>query len=63
MLLLLQLLKGSVGLMFTNQSTEEVEAWFSQYCEKDFARAGFIASQSVELQEGQYWLPFRGMEY
>ena len=41
--------------MFTNQSAEEVEAWFSQYCEKDFARAGFVASHSVELQEGLLW--------
>ena len=39
--------------MFTNQSTEEVKAWFSQYCEKDFARAGFVAPQCIELKEGQ----------
>ncbi|PKA51887.1 60S acidic ribosomal protein P0-3 [Apostasia shenzhenica] len=49
---LAKLLKGNSGLFFTNLSKEEVERLFGQYEEYDFARAGSIAIEKVELKEG-----------
>ena len=48
----LQHLRGSVGLLFTNKSKEEVEEWFKSFAESDFARSGFTAEESVSLDAG-----------
>ena len=40
---------GSVGLLFTNQSAVNVEAYFRNMVEPDFARAGSIASRDAEV--------------
>ncbi|OCT71074.1 mRNA turnover protein 4 homolog [Xenopus laevis] len=45
-------LKGEVGLLFTNRTEKEVEEWFDQYKETDFARAGKKATYSVVLDAG-----------
>lgn len=49
-----QLLKGNVGLLFTNKDFTSVKEWFSTYKEMDYARAGFIATQHVSLDQGKY---------
>lgn len=38
---------GSVGLLFTNQSTQEVELYFAKTVEADFARGGSVAGREV----------------
>ena len=48
----LQQLRGSVGLLFTNKSKEEVEEWFKSFAESDFARSGFTAEEAVSLDAG-----------
>ena len=48
----LQHLRGSVGLLFTNKSKEEVEEWFKSFAESDFARSGFTAEEAVSLDAG-----------
>lgn len=45
-------LHNDVGVLFTNKSRDEVLTWFQTYSEHDFARAGNIASSSVDLDEG-----------
>lgn len=45
-------LRGQTGLLFTNCTRKEVLEFFGKYSEDDFARAGTIASQTVELEEG-----------
>ncbi|CAM2104388.1 mRNA turnover protein 4 homolog isoform X2 [Caretta caretta] len=45
-------LKGEVGLLFTNRTKEEVNEWFSQFKEVDFARAGNKATFTVSLDTG-----------
>lgn len=45
-------LRGERGLLFSNQSPEEVLSWFSSYSEGDYARSGNRATETVELQEG-----------
>ncbi|XP_042902621.1 uncharacterized protein [Parasteatoda tepidariorum] len=47
-----QRLKGERGLLFSNQSIEEVLKWFRSYSESDFARSGNRATETVVLQEG-----------
>ena len=37
----------SVGLLFTSRPKSEVEAFFSNYSEPDFARAGFVSPRDV----------------
>ena len=44
--------RGSVGLLFTNKSNEEVEEWFKTFSDSDFARSGFTAEESVLLDVG-----------
>ncbi|CAB9529478.1 turnover protein 4 homolog [Seminavis robusta] len=41
---------GSVGLLFTCRSPAEVEDYFANLCEPDFARAGFVAPRAVTIQ-------------
>lgn len=40
---------GSVGLLFTSRSPEEVESYFSNLVEPDFARAGFVTPKTVHI--------------
>lgn len=46
-------LQGSVGLLLTNRSPKEVEAYFAQYAVEDFARAGFEATETVTIPAGK----------
>lgn len=52
--LFLQLLRGNVGLLFTNEDNSVVKDWFESYYEMDHARSGFVATQRVALDEGKY---------
>jgi len=45
-------LKGQCGLLFTNKTKEEVDSWFEEYVEPDFARSGNAATETVILKEG-----------
>ncbi|XP_019397037.1 PREDICTED: mRNA turnover protein 4 homolog [Crocodylus porosus] len=45
-------LRGEVGLLFTNRTTNEVNEWFSEFKEMDFARAGNKAPYTVSLDTG-----------
>jgi len=45
-------LKGQCGLLFTNHSKEEVQKWFAEYSEADFARSGNMATDTVSLDKG-----------
>lgn len=40
------------GLMFTNSSVSEVEEYFANFRYADYARAGDLATETVELPEG-----------
>ena len=51
-IVLMQKLHGNVGLLFTNKSREEVEGWFGDYNEEDFASTGFVSVRDVSLPEG-----------
>ena len=44
--------------MFTNESREQVLQWFAGFAEKDFARAGYIATEEVTLAEGYQLVTF-----
>jgi mRNA turnover protein 4 len=50
--LLSQQLSGNCGLLFTDQPRAEVLEFFSNYRERDYARAGFEATQEVSLLAG-----------
>jgi len=43
---------GNCGIMFTNQSKEEVVKFFSTFVEKDYARAGYEVTETICLNEG-----------
>lgn len=45
-------LRGQCGLLFTNRSKEDVLVWFDVYEDEDFAKSGFIATETVELKSG-----------
>ncbi|XP_070534005.1 mRNA turnover protein 4 homolog [Ptychodera flava] len=45
-------LVGNVGLLFTNQSKDEVLQWFGDFSEEDYARSGNKAAVTVALDEG-----------
>ncbi|XP_005986121.1 mRNA turnover protein 4 homolog [Latimeria chalumnae] len=47
-----KLLRGEVGLLFTNRTKQEVEGWFDQFKETDYARAGNKATFAVTLDAG-----------
>lgn len=40
------------GLLFTNRARKDVERYFAQYSHDEYARAGFIATQTVTLPVG-----------
>lgn len=45
-------LKGEVGVLFTNKTKDEVQAYFRQFKEVDYARSGNPAPMAVKLDEG-----------
>ncbi|XP_066581784.1 mRNA turnover protein 4 homolog [Prorops nasuta] len=45
-------LKGQTCLLFTNRSKKEVLKWVAEYEELDYARSGFIPSESIVIPEG-----------
>ncbi|KAJ8259116.1 hypothetical protein COCON_G00181280 [Conger conger] len=45
-------LKGEVGVLFTNKTKEEVQEYFSNFKEMDFARSGNKAYMAITLDEG-----------
>jgi mRNA turnover protein 4 len=44
---------GSVGLLFTSRPQAQVEEYFTNLCEPDFARAGFVAPTAVVIDNQQ----------
>lgn len=46
-----KLTTGSVGLLFTSQKRREVEEYFENLVEQDFARAGAVAPRTVLLTD------------
>ena len=49
---LTEYLRGSVGLLCTNRSAQEVLEYFEEYVEVDFARAGVAASRASTVPAG-----------
>lgn len=49
---LLPHITGSVGLLFTNRTPDEVQEYFASYTEMDFARAGTTATRTFTIPEG-----------
>jgi len=47
-----QALSGQRGLLFTNQTKEEVLEYFDKLSESDYARGGDIATETILLKEG-----------
>lgn len=45
-------LRGEVGVLFTNKTKDEVQEYFNDFKETDFARAGNQAQMDVTLDEG-----------
>ncbi|XP_067243190.1 mRNA turnover protein 4 homolog [Chanodichthys erythropterus] len=45
-------LRGEVGVLFTNKTKDEVQEYFSNFKEVDYARAGNVATMAVTLDEG-----------
>ncbi|KAL0268960.1 UNVERIFIED_CONTAM: hypothetical protein PYX00_010721 [Menopon gallinae] len=50
---LVKYIKGQRGLLFTNEKTEDVVKWFSNFKQPEFARSGNKATKTVTLPEGQ----------
>lgn len=44
-------LVGNVGLVFTNNSDQEIQTFFNDYEQCDYARAGCIASETIILHQ------------
>ncbi|KAF7727725.1 mRNA turnover and ribosome assembly protein [Apophysomyces ossiformis] len=45
-------LNHEVGLLFTSKSPEEVQEYFKEYKQPDYARSGVVATQTVIIPEG-----------
>ncbi|XP_075997593.1 mRNA turnover protein 4 homolog [Genypterus blacodes] len=45
-------LRGEVGVLFTNKTKDEVQEYFNQFKEMDYARSGNQAQMDVTLDEG-----------
>ncbi|CEG71818.1 mRNA turnover 4 [Rhizopus azygosporus] len=45
-------LTNEVGLLFTNKGPQEVETYFNDFVQPDYARSGAVASQTVTLPDG-----------
>lgn len=48
-----QMLSGNVGLMFTNEEPKDVRLWFENYHSMEYARAGFVVPDTINLEEGE----------
>ena len=46
-------LSGEVGLMFTNESAEDIVKWFNNFSEDAYARSGCISPDTVTLPAGE----------
>lgn len=46
-------LKGEVGLLFTNRSTDEIESFFESFVNLDYARSGAVATQEFRIPQGE----------
>lgn len=45
-------MEGQRGLLFTTHDRELVVDWFKEYSAEEFARGGFVATETVKLPEG-----------
>lgn len=45
-------IRGNVGLLFTNRNAQDMEKVIEQFTQEDFARAGSVATQTLELDAG-----------
>ncbi|OXU18412.1 hypothetical protein TSAR_002397 [Trichomalopsis sarcophagae] len=45
-------LQGQCGLFFTNEKKIKVLQWMREYGEDDYARSGFVTSETIELPAG-----------
>lgn len=45
-------LRGQCGLLFTDRNEDEVIEWSKQYSALEYARSGFIATETIVLPEG-----------
>ncbi|KAK0163333.1 hypothetical protein PV327_007027 [Microctonus hyperodae] len=45
-------LKGQCGLLFTNKPHKKVQKLLTDYSEEDYARSGFVVSETIVLPEG-----------
>ncbi|XP_015587258.1 mRNA turnover protein 4 homolog [Cephus cinctus] len=45
-------LRGQCGLLFTNRPKKKVLSWMEEYGEEEYARSGFITTETVVLHEG-----------
>lgn len=46
-------LHGQCGLLFTERSKEDVVEWSHNYTALEYARSGFVATETVTLPEGR----------
>ncbi|KAL7302736.1 hypothetical protein TKK_0004785 [Trichogramma kaykai] len=53
---------GQRGLLFTNESKEKVLEWMDEYAEIEYARSGFVATETVVLPEGPLEMFIHSME-
>ena len=44
--------RGSVGLLFTNRAAKDVATFFDTYGDADFARSGFVPSETIKQAPG-----------
>ena len=45
-------IRGNVGLLFTNRDASKIEEFIEQFSKEDYARAGTIAAETLELEAG-----------
>ena len=45
-------INGSTGLLFTNKPEADVTSYFNSLAIKDYAKSGFVATESVKLDAG-----------
>jgi len=49
---LVKYIKGDVGVLFTNKPRDEIQQWFQEHSEPEYARSGNIASETVRIAAG-----------
>jgi mRNA turnover protein 4 len=45
-------IEGQKGLLFTSHDRDTVVEWFEEYSAAEFARSGFVATETFALPEG-----------